>query len=204
MQQAEDKPPYIQFETRSEEDRDSSIVAGHFVGRDVDFVIVTQRGSRDRIERKWTEWLKVKEQETSEDRFNPMWLDQYKAQYRRWKEGQDDPLTGIPIKSWPVLSPSQTRLLIELSILTVEDLADANEETVTKIGMGARALKEKAKSYLEAAKGPGALAERMTKMEESLAGLQVRNESLETQNADLSRQLEVYQAKERQANSVPA
>jgi hypothetical protein len=47
----EGRPAYVMFEVRSEEDRAASVAAGKFVGRDVNYVIITPPGSKDTVEK---------------------------------------------------------------------------------------------------------------------------------------------------------
>ena len=35
VQKLEERPPFVRFEVRAEEDRQASIEAGHYVGKDV-------------------------------------------------------------------------------------------------------------------------------------------------------------------------
>lgn len=50
---------------------------------------------------------------------------------------------GTDIRNWPVVSPAQIKNLFELHVHTIEDLAAANEEVISGIGMGGRMLKQK-------------------------------------------------------------
>ena len=186
---AEDRPPYVTFETRAEEDRDASIAAGHFVARDVDFAIITPIGSKDRIERPVADWFAKLSGDVAEGRFKSEWLMAYRGIYRDWKDGTESPLTGTDIKNWPVASPAQIKNLIELNVRTVEDMAAANEEVINRIGMGGRALKQKAADWLTSAGGPGKTSEELAALRTDNEGLKARNESLEAQMKELSAQV---------------
>jgi hypothetical protein len=71
----------------------------------------------------------------------------------------------------------------------VEDLAQANEETISRLGMGGRDLKSKAVSWMAAAAGPGKVAEELSALRASLSDATARNEVLEKQVRDLATQL---------------
>lgn len=172
------RPPYVTFETRAIENRNASIEAGHYVTKDVNFVIITPQGSKDRIERIADEWFVKLTDDVRSGRFEQAWLTAYKEAYKAWKEGKEIPENGSAILNWPVLSPSQTQALIACNLRTIEDVATANEEAIAKIGMGGRALKQKAIDWLAAAKGLG-------KTTEELSSLKVANQGLETQNKQL-------------------
>lgn len=178
----ENRPPYVVFEVRAEEDRDASIEAGHFVSRDVDYALITPSGSKDCIERVAVDWFAKLESDVLEGRFPREWLSAYKGVYKDWKEGRETPLTGTPLLTWPVASPAQIKNLIGLQIRTVEDLATANEEVLNRFGMGARGLKQKAVDWLASAGGAG-------KMTEELSALRVANTDLAARNEELAKQL---------------
>jgi hypothetical protein len=171
MQAQEARPPYVTFEAREIEDREASTAAGHYVGKDIDYALICPQGSKDRVERIVSEWFVHIQAEVDNDRFPLAWLRAYKEAYEAWKSGYELPETGTAIKSWPVLSPAQISLLLALRVRTVEDLAQLNDEGLQRIGMGARALKQKAVDWLEASKDSG-------KLVQELEALRVQNEQL--------------------------
>jgi hypothetical protein len=77
-----------------------------------------------------------------------------------------------------VISPSQLLNCQALHILTVEQLAGANEEVLKRLGMGGRSLVDKAKDYLATAKGSG-------KVVEEIGALRQKTEQLTGQVAAL-------------------
>lgn len=154
-----ERPPYIEFKVMTEEDRDQSIATGSFKSRDVDFVSIMPAGDRNlKVDRRVDEWLDQLTQRVKQGMGNVQHLDYFKSAYKLWKETQEMPVNGIAIKLWPVVSPSQAQNILSANIRTVEDLAQANEEALRRIGMGARALKEKAISWLSAANDTGKAA----------------------------------------------
>jgi hypothetical protein len=167
------RPSYVAFERRAVEDRAASMVAGMYKTRDVDFAVITPAGSKDRIERVAAEWFPMLEQQVKESRLPQPWFEAYQRQYEAFKKGEELPLNGTPIRGWLVASPSQQRTLIDLHILTVEDMAGATAEAMQAIGMGSIALKQKAKAWLDSAE--------QGKSSEALAGLKVENETLKAQ-----------------------
>lgn len=175
------KPPYVTFEYRALEGRDES---GRPITRDVAFAVITPAGSRDRIEKIAEEWLEHIQAESriSEDRFPPTWARHYREMFQLWKSGQEIPLEGTSIRNWPVLTPGQVKTLTTWNVLTVEQLAQANEETINRIGMGARLLVQQAKDYLASREGPG-------KLVSELAAARVKVDGLATENASLRERL---------------
>lgn len=183
---ADAKPPYVEFEVRAIEDRNESIAKGHYVAKDVIYALITPAGSKDRIERVATEWLAHIDAESHKGRFDPRWVQYYQDGFNRFKAGQEVPLSGTPLSQWPGLSPSQHRMLTDINIRTIEDLASATEEAIGYIGMGARALVQRAKAYLESTQS-NQLAEENT-------ALKLRVESLEAKNKELEENLCSLQA----------
>lgn len=169
IQQA--RPPYVQFELRAVEDRAASIQTGHYVAKDLAFAIITPAGSKDRIEKIAEDWLRDMAEQVRQERLPAEWLAHYKTLYTAWKEGQDLPENGTPIRTWAVVSPAQIEMLMALRIRTVEDLASANEEAIARMGMGGRTLKQKAADWLSSAASTG-------RGVEAAASLRAENEAL--------------------------
>lgn len=149
MIEMSEKKAFVQFETRAKEDRNASIAAGHYVARDVDFCVITPAGGNLVIDREVDEEIKSR----------------YGAQYQAWKNGQAEPETGTPIRHWPLVSPAQVETLLACNVRTVEELAELPEQGVQRLGMGGQALRQRAKSWLEAAAGAGVLAEKIHALE---------------------------------------
>lgn len=188
MEVAKERPPYVTFEVRAIEDRNASIEAGHYVANDVDFALITPMGSKDRVERVVSEWFAKLAEDVRNQRFDPAWLSAFKEAYKAWKEDREVPVDGTAILTWPVLSPSQVKSLLDCHIRTVEDLAVANEEALARIGMGGRALKQKAEEWLKSAKTIGVRSE-------EVVALKAENKDLKAQNQDLDKRLKELSAK---------
>lgn len=187
MQAAAERPPYVRFALKPVEDRNASLAAGHYVAKDVIFAIITPQGSKDLIERKAEDWFENLRQQVAEQRYQPEWLAAHKAAFEAFKADREPPLNGTSISMMTMLSPSQVQALMNLRLVTVEDLAAANEETISRIGMGGRALKQKAVEWLSASNGTGKQVER-------IVALQQENEALKTTVEGMSKSLAELQA----------
>lgn len=185
----EDKPPYVTFETRAEEDRQGSIDAGHMVYRNVDYAIITPRGSKDRIERVASEWLAHIDREARQDRFDPKWVAGYRENYEFWKKGQDIPVDGTALAQWPGLSPAQIKNFNNINVRTVEDIASANEETLSRMGQGSRDLKNRAINWLQSSKEIGKVAEQFSALQAENSRLNDLLEATLLKNAQLESRL---------------
>lgn len=183
----EPKPPYVQFETRSIEDREASEKAGHYVGKDVIFALVTPAGTRDRIEREASEWLNSIDEGIKQERIPSAWGPAYRRALEDFKESRETPEFGTPVKDWPSVSPAQCKLLLDINVRTVEQLADANEETVARIGMGGRALKQKAQAWLDSSKGDGKVAAELENLREQVKALTERDTEREKELVKLQK-----------------
>ena len=145
-----ERPPYIEFEERAVEDRDASIEAGHLIHKNVDFVISRQIGSVNTVEKIAEEWLQDQQNLADRGRIPQKWAEFFKQRYADYKEGKDPTVDGTALRLWPAISKADVENCARLKIFSVEDLAQINDETMQKLGMGSRALQQKAKAYLDA------------------------------------------------------
>lgn len=166
MEVKEERPPFVQFETRTEQDKEKSLAFGRWVGKDVDYVRVTPPYTKDELIYTWEEWIARKRADVANLRFRPEWIDRFVRQHAAWKEGREIPLDGTPILGWGMISPAQQQELVRLKIRTVEDLAGINDEAKHYIGMGAENLKASAIAWLEEAKSLGANSARVAALEQ--------------------------------------
>lgn len=173
----EDRPSYVEFVREAVEDRKASMESGHYMTKDVDFAVITPVGSKDRIPREVTAWFLSLEESSKTARIPMEWVGQYRRMYEAWKEGQEIPVNGTPIKGWPVLSPAQQANLVSSDIRTVEDLAQINEESQRRIGMGALEFRDKAISWLKASKGTGKIVQEMSALQIENSALRAKVES---------------------------
>lgn len=135
----------------------------------------------------WVRWAKVGSNGATTDekverikKHNPVVWDGIRQAYERWKAGQDAPVDGTPLEAWPGISKGQLAALRLLNILSVEDLAGVNDAALDRIGMGARALRDRAQKFIAAqSDGTAAIAARLAALEEALKVANERNTELE-------------------------
>lgn len=185
MEELKARPPYVSFETRAVEDRAASVDAGHYVAKDEIYAIITPAGSKDRTERVASEWFEQLAEQVRQERFPAEWLRSYKAMFKEWQEGNEPAVDGTDVRHWSVASPAQVAMLLNFKVRTVEDLSVANEETIGRLGMGARALKQRAIDWLAASKDSGKLTETVSSLRNENAALKERNEVLEARVKEL-------------------
>lgn len=181
----EERPPYVRFERKAIENVPESQKAGHWVGKDTDFVKITPAYTKDVIVRDVDGWFKKLEQDRRNGRIPDTWIPHYKRAYEAWKSGQEPPVDGIPIRGWLAISQAQQELLTSLGILTVEDLAGVTEDAMRRIGMGAVKMKNLAVAALKAAKEQGPLVLENADLKARLALAEQNVETLSGQLAAL-------------------
>lgn len=118
---------------------------------EVDLVLIRVAGDKDVREAYATEWLDARESDARDNppRYPPDWAKGHRENYRRWKEGQELVQDGYPIRLWAAVTKAQADHIARANILTVEALATANDDALAMIGMGARAIKERAIKWIE-------------------------------------------------------
>lgn len=178
------RPPFIVFEQRAIEDRNASIAAGGMVMRDVDYVIVRQVGCKDTVEKEAEAWLVDIEKAAAQGTYPGEWVRHFRDKYAAYKAGQAEPELGLSVRQWPSLSKAQAENLVAAGVRTVEDIAAMNEPTMQRVGMGARELKAKAKTYLES-RDANKAAEQITALQAQLGDRDERISSLEARLAAL-------------------
>lgn len=186
----QERPAYVQFVREAVEDKNASREAGHFVARDVDYVLITPPYSKDQHKAKLPGWFDKIDQDVKNGRLPMEWAARYKEQYRLWQQGQEAPLDGTPIKGWGVISPAQQEMLIRANIRTVEDMAAANDEGLRRVGMGAVDLKNKAQAWLAQIRDKGPLTMEMAALKNenailkgAVSALEARLKAIEAQSA---------------------
>jgi hypothetical protein len=185
-----ERPPYIRFELRAVPDRSG---AAEF--RDVEMVLITPQGSRDCVERLVTDWFEANKKAVREGRLPAEWNTAFHEAYRLWKDGQEVPINGFALSGWPAISPAMLKTCNALGMRAVEDVAAMNEESIARLGMGGRALKERAIAFLDTLKGSHATSKELDALRVQLKAAIERNTALEDQVKTLAATLEQVSAK---------
>ena len=183
------RPPYVRFKRVAVRDNAKSVEMGYEVTRDEDFACITPPGSRDCVEKVATEWLKeIEAKSRNGDQGWPFeFVQGFRMAYEQYLQQNEMPPMGTPIRGFMLLQPSEQQRCLSANILTVEDLASANEQAIGRIGMGARALSEKAAAWLRT-RGDGS-----AQVASENVNLKIENEQLKEQLAsalDSIKQLE--------------
>lgn len=191
IMERKERPAYVKFERLAVEDKARSAAEGHWVGRDVDYALVTPPYSKDVFKQKVDLWLAENKRLVQTERMPQDWAEQYEKSYLSWRNGQEVPLNGIPIKGWGVISPAQQETLIRMNCLTVEDLAGITDEGIQRIGMGGVDMKNKAKAWLSQLNDKGPLTQKMSAVQAENSMLKGSVETLTRQVQELTRLVKV-------------
>lgn len=180
-----DRGIFVQFELRPEEDRAETMRVGHPVFKDVEYAVITPAGGGLTVEKIVTEQLLNEWKYGAGERKPPR--PYLIGQYESWKAGNEPAANGIDIKNWPGATPAQVKTCLEAQLRTVEQLATAHEAAIARLGMGGRALKDKAIAYLKAAEGQGVMAEAMADMKTQMENMKAEMAALRETNERLAR-----------------
>ena len=101
----------------------------------------------------------------------PQLWERIEPSYERWLKGQETPVDGTPLEAWPGLTKGQVEHLRLLHVRSVEELAGVTDSTLDKIGMGARALRERARLFVQAKQGSAQLEAALVERDEENARL---------------------------------
>jgi len=188
-----ERPAYVSFHRLPVEDKAKSLEMGHYVAKDVDMAHITAPYSKDIFKIKAAQWFADMARDVQLGKMPQDWADNYKKQYDAWKNGQELPLNGTPIRGWMVISPAQQETLIRMNVLTVEDAAEMNDEGLRNYGMGAADLKFKAKGWLSQAKDKGPLTMEIAAVQAENTILKGSVESLQKQVTGLMAMVQAQQ-----------
>jgi len=144
------KPVFVEFVVEAIKLEHASQQAGRPIFEDREFVNIMVIGARG-----------ATAHEPVNDEHKARWPKEYAA----FKAGITLPPEGTPLGEWADSQMTKSRVmeLAYFNIRTVEELAAVTDGNLPNLGMGAHALRERAKTYLEiAAKGTGPIERLVT------------------------------------------
>lgn len=149
--------------------------AGHEVCEDTLYVEIRKPGDRN---------LVINRKATDQDKFR------FAQTFKAFETGEQEPLEGMPLSHWPQISPAQVSQLKINGIKTLEQFIELPGHQAEGLGRGISELQNKALKYMEAANGPGAVSEKMSKLEEQILLLQEQikgqSETIEAQSKKIT------------------
>jgi hypothetical protein len=115
-----------------------------------------------------------REVKRTDDAQSPSDMSRFPRQWSAFKAQHAPALQGTPLEQWPPINRAQVAELKGLSIHTVEALAGVPDTTLHNLGMGGRELRDRAKAWLDSAKGGAGISELLARM----AALEADNQAL--------------------------
>lgn len=103
-------------------------------------------------------------------------IERFPKQYSQFTAGQEEDLTGFPLKEWPLCTRAMTEELRYLGFRTVEHIASATDAVIGKYP-GMRELQRRAQTWLAAQKETAPLEKAMVELEkrdETIAAMQAQ------------------------------
>jgi hypothetical protein len=95
-----------------------------------------------------------------------------KPYYDRWKEGQDAPIIGMPLEAAPFATKEMVRVLGQVEIRSVEDLANAEEAALNKLPIpGILGMRAKAKALLDARANLAPVSQELAELREQVQAM---------------------------------
>jgi len=129
-------------------------------------------------------WIPGDRNSAPVERVNDGHKARWPKQYEAFKAGLETPLEGTPLKQWPPIKRSQVLEFAHFHIHTVEQLAGVNDSHLQHLGMGARELREQARTFLEVAqKGTAPIARMVATIERQADEITVLKRLVEDANA---------------------
>lgn len=93
-----------------------------------------------------------------------------KPYYDGWKAGQTTPVNGTPLAAWPGATPQLVKVLEQVNIRSVEDLAEMEDSAIGRLSIPSLRDKQKqARAYIEARKNTAHIAGELNDLREKLA-----------------------------------
>lgn len=174
----QDQKPYARFYFEPKEDRAASEREGMYIAKDIAMVEVTSVGGKSVFVDEAENWLRKISESALQGRFDRQWVKDFKEMFAMFKEGEEIPEVGIPIRTSLMFSPAEQRAILNANVRTLEDLAGCTEEALQAMGPGGRALRDRARTAIAQSHEPGKVAAEVN-------SLKVENDDLRQKIDDL-------------------
>ncbi len=165
----DDQPPLLRFVNDAVEDRYLSEKEGKVQFKDVIKVYVRAHGDtksetpfiakdsmwvvedgKKPVKKTIYPWINQLDEKLKDGQCSSGFYDSCKSRFDHFEKNGEILIEGTPIKDWNQITPAQQKQIMAAEIYSIEKLAEATEEAMQEMGMGARDLKKKAEAYLSA------------------------------------------------------
>jgi hypothetical protein len=179
LQQA--RMPYVRFVTSVAETKDEE---GHVVYKNKYFAHITPAGGKDEVVKDAEEWItELKRKGDTRGPFDAAaneygrWYEHFSKGFDAFKMGEEMLTEGTPLRACMAFTKAEVAQAESVRIFSLEELSQCNEEAIRNMGVGARALKNKATQVLKSNQGNHS-AEEMTALRVQVEELQATIEAM--------------------------
>lgn len=172
--------PYVRFECKAQEVKDDK---GHISFKNQYWATIIPAGGKDEVVKDAVEWiagLRTKGETRGPFDANAgeyiQWYERFSKMFEQFKAGEEMTMTGTPLRAILAFTKAEIAQAESVRIFSLEDLSVANEEALRHMGIGARAMKDKATQLL-ASKGENHLAEENAALRVKLEQMEARMEA---------------------------
>jgi len=169
-QQGGDENLAVRFFIAPMENAEKSLEAGRPIFDDTEMIEIRVRGDRNNI---------VNRPVRPEDK------KRFRDQWRAYNDDRQEAESGTPLSQWPAASASFVEEMKYLGFRTVEHIASANDAVCSNV-VGLTLMRERARSFLEFAKGNAPTDQLNAKVAELTSQLEAERAN----KADLAKRLE--------------
>lgn len=167
---AADNKLYIEFSRKPRMHTAKSREAGRAVYEEIDYIRIHVPGDKSSV---------IERPITDQDR------QRFADRYSKWKAGQAEAVVGTPLSALPGMTPAKVEEYKYFKIMTVEQLADANDNLGQKF-MSFQQDKQRSKAFMEVAKNNAPIEkmnEELQKRDAEIENLKTMMEALQAQQA---------------------
>lgn len=132
--------------------------------RMVDFVKMIKRGGNGQSVSEPIAWVRTNQN---------LWPTVEPA-YEAWRKGQSLQQSGTGLAMWPPMTPAIMKRLEAVHIYTVEELAALADSDMQALGIGIREMRDRARAWVDAEKGRGAIAAELEARDRQIAELKAQ------------------------------
>lgn len=180
---AADNKLYVEFYRKPVLQPGESRAAGRAVYKEVDYIRIHVPGDKASV---------IERPVTQQDEFR------FADRYAKWKAGQEEAVTGTPLSALPGMTPSKVEEYKFFKLVTVEQLAEANDNLGSKF-MSFQADKQRAKAFMEVARNNAPIEkmnEELQKRDAEIENLRTMVEALQAQSTGKRKVAAVAEAAE--------
>ena len=165
---AADNKLYVEFYRKPVLQPGESRAAGRAVFKEIDYIRIHVPGDKASV---------IERPVTQQDEFR------FQDRYNKWKAGQEEAVTGTPLSALPGMTPSKVEEYKFFKLVTVEQLAEANDNLGSKF-MSFQQDKQRAKAFMEVARNNAPIEkmnEELQKRDAEIENLKTMVEALQAQ-----------------------